>query len=157
MMVSYDLDNFVERLADFMIERAGAFTPPLSLSRSTAPRDIWTHQAYEGVIGGVQQSAEVYSVLLRYDGGLPQAVPVPWCSIQVTTVGAQLKATLTRAGDLYRTLIDDQGHPLQMADIGGGFRINGMELSAPAAIGVDDKQRHEVVFNIRNCSFVKTA
>jgi hypothetical protein len=151
--MAYEFDNFLSVLCDFLVARAAAQDPALAL---TLGQDLFQGHGNEGA------AAAVYSVVRRYDGGTP-FLPVTWCSLQVETRARDLAAAEDRAGKLHACLVDAEGSPLQMHVITGTtapaagalFRIQGFELSAPAAIAVAENEKHRVIFNLRNLSFVK--
>lgn len=146
--MAVDVNSFLDALAAFMVERAAAQTPPVTIA---VAKDLWLHEADEASVpAGADGRTKPYSVLVAYNVALPY-VPVPVVSVQCRTVGFGNQATFARAVALFNTLLDAEGKPLRMTPVPAAspsYRLNGVDLRGPSLIGRDGKGRPEVVFNV---------
>lgn len=156
-----DLNNFLHSFARHMAARAGAFVPATEIAYAGVPRSLWLWGAIEA------DSEPLYSVLRIYGGPSMVKHPLPRYSVQCQTVGPLVTAAVSRAQTLFEALLEDDGQPLRMQQIGGytladdapdgGYKLVGVDpVQRPGLIGRDERGRAMVVFNF-DVGFFKTA
>lgn len=112
-MTNLDLNDFLHSLAKFMVGRAAAFAPSVTIAYAGTPRQIWRDKVNEDF------AADPYATLRIYPGPPLTWHPLPRLSLQVQAVGTDDAAALAFAWTLFQTLIEDDGKPLRMRQIDG--------------------------------------
>lgn len=164
----YSPADFLHSLVRFMVERAGAFSPPLQLNYADhgnaagEPRDLWRNNAVE------ERSANPHSVLRIYGGPGTLKHPKPVVSVQVRTSGSDDDAALNRAQALFETLLEDDGEPLRMRRItaynvtqdvpdGEWMLVHVDFLQRPGMVGRDEHTKRAQIVSSFDVGFYRLA
>lgn len=147
-------DNFLHSLCRWMVARAAALSPAVTISYGGAS----TNQLFRWKADEAAADGDLYSVLAIYggDGSPLRAKPTP--RVQVATHATGNKAGANRAQLLFDLLAADDGSPLRMQQIPGyaaddtadghWLLVNVDWFQRPGLIGRDDRDRAKFVFNV---------
>jgi hypothetical protein len=144
--------------ADFLHSLATVMAAAASVNyASGSPRGLWIWQAVEDAGGAGVAAADPYSVLSIFSGSPQGWGLLPRVNVQCKTVGSNRGAAALAAMKLYEALLDTDGYPWRMRRIAGltvagtadgHWRVVSADSQGrPGMIGVDDRNRAEVVFN----------
>jgi|GEM_PF-2626330 len=151
-----DPNNFLNSLIQFVIAAAAAQTPAVTLVLPPASgANIWRNKIVEPIAG----TPAPVSILRYYAGPARQFEAQARAAIQCYTLGFDEEAAQARAQALYECFLAATGLPLRMVTINGykaadqssdgTWRLVSVDLvQTPGKIGVDDRGRTEVSFNL---------
>ncbi len=148
------LDDFLHSLARFMVTRAAALSPAVTIPYGGATGELFRWEAYEQ-----GNSSGLYSVLSVVGGPPSAAHPKPTLSIECKTRGSNNKTAVARAEALFETLLEDDGRPIRLRSIDGFAAANDSPnghwilanvvwTQRPGLAGRDQRGRVEVVFKL---------
>lgn len=143
-MALFDLPTFLDKLAAYMAANAAGG----ALEYASTPRAVWAGQADQ------KYATAAYSTLIPFGGSLA-FVPENRITIQCMSSGKSVEAALAQAQKLFGALVDSNSRPRRMVDLGGNYRLIGVDLQHPQVI-TSDSTRTQVVFNFEAIA-VRTA
>jgi len=152
-----NLPNFQHSFAKWIVTRAAALTPALTLNYMGAnPRSLWVNRALEG------QTTDTYHTLRIYGGPPANNDPQPRVSMQARTRSVGDEA-LIGSMQLFATLLNADGTALRMTEFAGftaptevaagdaadgHWRIVAIDfLQRPGLIPTNEQGRDDAVFN----------
>ena len=155
--MTFNPTDFLHSLAKYIVARAGAFTPPVAIQYAGTPRQLWRQRATENTPGGPNVCADPYTVMRVYSAPPLMWYPLIKLSVQFQTVasdsGGGDEGGLAQAWIVFRTLLDDQGHPARMLAVnafkaaddaahGSPYTLVALDpLQRPGLVGRDDRGR----------------
>lgn len=132
----FDPSVFLAQLAAYMAANAVGGALPYS----GTPRALWLGHADEAF------AAEPYHVLTPF-GGQVNWVPLVANSLQLMTTGKTFAAGHAGAAAVFGSLLDAQGRPRRMIDLGANYTLLGATVKPPQPLGLTDNKRYQFVFN----------